>query len=94
MQKLYDNLLILKSKGQIHQTKFIQGANVPIIKLVADLQAINSMQVQRAKEERLRLKENGEEFEGHGEIELENKVIDSKMRYLKIDISIEQQTQD
>ena len=37
MQKLYDNLVGLRSTGQIQKIKFIQGATVPIIKLVADL---------------------------------------------------------
>lgn len=41
MQRLHDNLLFLKEKGQINKIKFIQGANVPIIKLVVDLQVIN-----------------------------------------------------
>ena len=37
MQRLFDNLKFLKDKGQIYKIKFIQGANVPIIKLVVDL---------------------------------------------------------
>jgi len=37
MQKLHDNLSFLKDKGQINKIKFIQTANVPIIKLVVDL---------------------------------------------------------
>ena len=48
MQKLHDNLSFLKDKGQINKIKFIQTANVPIIKLVVDLQAINERQIQQA----------------------------------------------
>ncbi len=48
MSKLFDNLQFLKDKGQIYKVKFIHGANVPIIKLVVDLQAINQGQIQRA----------------------------------------------
>lgn len=50
MQKLYDNLNFLKDKGQIHKIKFIQGANVPIVKLVVDLQVINHVQIEKAIE--------------------------------------------
>lgn len=48
MSKLFDNLQFLKDKGQIYKVKFIHGANVPIIKLVVDLQAINQGQIQKA----------------------------------------------
>lgn len=48
MSKLFDNLQFLKDKGQIYKIKFIHGANVPIIKLVVDLQAINQGQIQKA----------------------------------------------
>jgi len=48
MSKLFDNLQFLKAKGQIYKIKFIHGANVPIIKLVVDLQAINQGQIQKA----------------------------------------------
>ena len=37
MQKLYDNLLVLKNTNQIHKINFIHTASVPIIKLVVDL---------------------------------------------------------
>lgn len=37
MQKLFDNLKFLQDKGQIFKMKFIQGATVPVIKLVVDL---------------------------------------------------------
>jgi hypothetical protein len=50
MQKLYDNLCFLKDKGQIYKIKFIHGANVPIIKLVVDLQMINKSQIEKAIE--------------------------------------------
>lgn len=50
MQKLYDNLCFLKDKGQIYKIKFIPGANVPIIKLVVDLQMINKSQIEKAIE--------------------------------------------
>jgi len=48
MQRLYENLLRLKATGQIQKVKFIQGATVPIIKLVADLQVINQLQTEKA----------------------------------------------
>lgn len=51
MSKLFDNLQFLKDKGQIDKIKFIHGANVPIIKLVVDLQAINQGQIQKAIQE-------------------------------------------
>lgn len=50
MQKLYDNLCFLKDKGQIYKIKFIDSANVPIIKLVVDLQMINKSQIEKAIE--------------------------------------------
>lgn len=48
MQKLYDNIVGLKSSGQIQKIKFIPGASVPIIKLVADLQVISQKQMDKA----------------------------------------------
>ena len=54
MSILHEKLQKLKGKGFIHRVKFIQGANVPIIKLVVDLQVVNSRQVEKAKAEVLK----------------------------------------
>ena len=43
MQKLYDCLLPLRDKGQVQSIQLIATANVPIIKLVADLEVINQI---------------------------------------------------
>lgn len=104
MQKLYDNLCYLKDKGVIYKIKFIQGANVPIIKLVADLQMINKSQIEKAIE-RIN-QERDEESEETGvqqeerkrrsvdlsELGLEAKDIEPTMRHLHVDISIDEQS--
>jgi DNA polymerase sigma len=103
MQKLYDNLCYLKDKGLIYKIKFIQGANVPIIKLVADLQMINKSQIEKAIErinqEREEDEESGEQKEERkrrsvdlSELGLEAKEIAPTMRYLQVDISIDEQS--
>lgn len=68
MQRLYDNLCFLKDKGQIYKIKFIHGANVPIIKLVVDLQVINKSQIQKAIE---RINKEREEENEDGEYQRE-----------------------
>lgn len=99
MQKLYDNLSFLKDKGQIFRMKFIHGANVPIIKLVVDLQMINKTQIDKAIE-RIRKEraeqnsaENKDNILDFSALGLVPKEIGETMRYLKVDISIDEQSQ-
>ena len=98
LQKLTDTLMPLKEDGQLHQINFISTANLPIIKLVADLEVINQIQMEkaidRAKKDHLKkqgAKDGGEivalDFEQLG---IDAKDIDPKMRYLKVDISVDE----
>jgi len=41
MQKLYECLLPLQADGKVYKINYIPTANVPIIKLVGDLEVIN-----------------------------------------------------
>ena len=43
MQKLYECLQPLQSDGKVHKINYIPTANVPIIKLVGDLEVINQI---------------------------------------------------
>lgn len=92
MQKLFDNLTFLKDKGQIYRMKFIHGANVPIIKLVVDLQMINKTQIEKAIEKirKEHAKENKDTTIDLSELGLVPKEIGETMRYLKVDISIDE----
>lgn len=116
MQKLYDNIVGLRSTGQIQKIKFIREATVPIIKLVADLQVINQMQTEKAKakakkewEEQRAMEESSRATGGDGgkkagkpkskwdeltlkELGIEAREIDPRMRYLQVDISIDEQS--
>jgi GTP:adenosylcobinamide-phosphate guanylyltransferase len=101
MQRLNDNLLPLKEKGLIFKMKFIQTASIPIIKLVADLQVINKQQITTAldkmKQEAIDA-DSSEDEEKKRSVDLismglEEKTIHPRVRYLKVDISIDEQTQ-
>ena len=48
MGKLYDSLLPLLADGKVHKINYIPTANVPIIKLVGDLEVINQIQIEKA----------------------------------------------
>lgn len=94
MKILHDNLAPLKVKGQIQKIKFIQSATVPIIKLVADLQVINQIQNDKMVEE---AREEREDGQGAAEVSLKSlgirqNQIDQNMRFLKVDISIDEQS--
>lgn len=109
MQKLYDCLLPLRDKGQVQSIQLIATANVPIIKLVADLEVINQIQMEKAldkaklaklEERRKAKKAKGSKDDDEEEskivdidfwqLGIEAKQIDPKMRFLKVDISIDE----
>ena len=46
MQKLNDNIMILKEEEKVFKIKFIQTATIPIIKLEVDLQKISEWQIE------------------------------------------------
>lgn len=91
----------------------IGTANVPIIKLVADLEVINQIQMEKAlakaKQEKLEERRKAKKAKGQHkndddeeskiveldfwQLGIEAKQIDPKMRFLKVDISIDEQGQ-
>lgn len=97
LQKLTDTLTPLKEEGQLHKINFIATANLPIIKLVADLEVINQIQMEkaidRAKKNHAKSNPGKEEsivaldFQQLG---IDAKNIDPKMRFLKVDISVDE----
>lgn len=74
---------------------------MPIIKLVVDLQMINEWQIdtrlKEIKQERMENSHYNEDFANEKidlrQMGLDKKNIDSKVRFLKVDISIDEQTE-
>lgn len=97
LQRLTDTLMPLKEEGQLHQINFIATATIPIIKLVADLEVINQIQMEkaidRAKKDHQKKNPSSEDsivaldFQQLG---IDAKNIDPKMRFLKVDISVDE----
>lgn len=101
MQILHDNLTALKNENKIQSIKYIQSATVPIIKLEVDLQMINEWQIEtrlrELKQERMENSAYGEDYANEKidlkQMGLDKKTIDPKVRYLKVDISIDEQSE-
>jgi DNA polymerase sigma len=101
MQILNDNLTTLKDEKKIESIKFLQSASVPIIKLVVDLQMINEWQIdtrlRELKQERMESSDYNEDFANEKidlrQMGLDKKNIDPKVRFLKVDISIDEQSE-
>lgn len=90
----------LQDNNKIEDIHFLSSATVPIIKLVANLEVINQIQMEKAMdrarlEKKLEAKRKGLPADtivqlDFKELGIDAKQIDPKMRFLKVDISVDE----